>query len=138
MSYKMIEIDVDVHKSIEAARNSFEESANDIIRRLLGFSEKPRVDSGQNSGRPWSKQNGVTLPHGTALKMEYNGTPYLGEIIDGKWVFGELQFTSPSGAASALAVTKSGGKTKLDGWLYWQVKRPGDSNWIRIDDLRVN
>lgn len=34
---KKIEIDIEVHRHIENARESFEESENDILRRLLGI-----------------------------------------------------------------------------------------------------
>ncbi len=38
---KDIGIDIDVHRAIEAGRLSFEESANAILRRLLGIDAKP-------------------------------------------------------------------------------------------------
>jgi hypothetical protein len=50
----------------------------------------------------------VSLVHGTRFRMSYNGRQYAGEIVDGKWVIEGKTFDSPSGAASGVALTKSG------------------------------
>ncbi len=39
---KSVEIDLDVNKAIEAGRTGFEESPNQILRRLLGIDLRPR------------------------------------------------------------------------------------------------
>jgi hypothetical protein len=85
--------------------------------------------------RSWSDED-VTLPHGTLLRMNYSGRRYEGKIIDGKWIISGQSFDSPSGAASGIAVTRKGTKTKLDGWMYWHVKRPDDKEWVAINQLR--
>lgn len=41
---KTIEIDLDVNKAIEAGRIGFDESPNEILRRLLGIDLRPRND----------------------------------------------------------------------------------------------
>ena len=136
MEMRSIEIDFEVHKKIEAERTSFAETPNAVLRRLLNLSAtKQAVDTAASSGRSWSGK-GVTLPHGTELRMEYNGRVYAGHIQDGVWQVEGAEFKSPSAAASAVGITKSGNKTSLDGWLYWQVKRPTDGRWIGIKDLR--
>jgi len=43
MNRQMIEIDIDVHKAIEARRFSFNESKNDILRREFGVAQVPRA-----------------------------------------------------------------------------------------------
>jgi len=135
MRYRTIEIDIDVHKLIEAERRSFSERSNDALRRLLGLSEASQVAPPPANSKPWTSE-GVTLPHGTLLRMSYNKRTYEGEVADGEWVIDGKPFTSPSGAASALGVTKKGDKTKLDGWIYWRCKRPGDDTWVLLDSLR--
>jgi len=134
---RTIEIDFDVHKKIELERSSFAESPNEVLRRLLKISgQSPTLSEALvNAGRPWSGK-GVTLPHGTALRMEYNGRQYTGVIKDGEWVVEGERFKSPSAAAGGVAVTKDGKHTRLDGWVYWYVKRPGDGDWITIRELR--
>ncbi|WP_430471782.1 hypothetical protein [Thalassospira lucentensis] len=128
-----VEIDLDVHRKIEAARQSFTETPNTVLRRLLG------VDQGQtksdSSHRSWTGK-GVSLPHGTELKMTYNGIEHVGEINDGLWVVEGTESNNPSSAASLAAKTKAGNKTGLNGWHYWHVKRPSDAKWTRLNKLR--
>jgi hypothetical protein len=88
-----------------------------VLRRLLQLPQctAPRPDKQIAVGtRLWSV-DGVTLPHGTFLKMEYNGRQHQGQIVDGKWIIDGQEFESPSGAASGVALTKRGQKTRLDG-----------------------
>jgi hypothetical protein len=140
---RAIEIDFDVHKCIEAERRGFDESPNDALRRLLKLPEKEPVPSVasetmQVKGQRAWEGDGVILPHDTKLRMEY-GRPkrvYQGAIIDGDWMVNGQIFDSPSGAASGVAITGSGGQTRLNAWTLWEVQRPGDVGWIHIDTLR--
>lgn len=126
---RSIEIDIEVHKVIEAERLSFDEAPNDVIRRLLGFGSLPPAP--RTTGKAWSGY-GVVLPHGTALRMAYNGQTHLGEIRDGCWLVEGDRYTSPSGAASGVAKTKKGGRANLDGWKYWNAKLPGHEDWVSM------
>lgn len=133
---RMIEIDFDVHKRIEMERTSFQETPNDVLRRLLKIGDKRATKtSGSNAGRAWSGK-GATLPQGTELRMDYNGRVHTGVIENGVWLIEGQRFMSPSAAASGVALTKSGEHTSLDGWIYWNVKRPGDTAWIALKSLR--
>ena len=153
--YRTVEIDFDIHKAIEGERRSFSESPNTVLRRLLNLPEleaartplaqpkftpvvsaksaSPAVPDG--IARSWSS-NGVILPHGTQLKMDYNRRTYTGEVRDGVWHVEGKRFNSPSSAASGVALTKDGKLTSLDGWIYWFVKRPGEISWTAIGQLR--
>ena len=131
---RSIEIDFDVHKCIELERRTFQETPNEVLRRLLGIDKKSR-SLGVSTGRPWSGK-GVTLPHGTDVRMEYNGRLHIGTIHDGEWLVEGKRFKSPSAAAGGVATTKLGKHPSLDGWEYWQVKRPGDHDWVPISELR--
>jgi hypothetical protein len=136
--YRTIEIDFDVHKLIENERCSFGEKPNDALRRLLKLPSRTPEQPPQAAtavGRSWSGE-GVTLPHGTRLRMRYNGRLYEGEIADGKWVIEGRMFGTPSGAASGIAITKRGKKTRLDGWIYWEVQSLGENTWSPIASLR--
>jgi len=135
---RTIEIDFEVHKRIELERTSFNEPPNTALRRLLGIEGAAPAAPPQAavpSGRPWAGK-GVTLPHGTELSMEYNGRVYTGRIENGRWLVEGKEFKSPSAAAGGVALTKDGRHTSLDGWIYWQVKRPGDAGWTAISTLR--
>ena len=136
--FRTIEIDFDIHKLIEGERKSFAEAPNDALRRLLHLPARAPAKSlkkADDQRRSWSGE-GVTLPHGTTLKMRYNGRQHEGEIVDGQWVVDGKIFDSPSGAASGVAITKGGKRTRLDGWIYWQVKVPGDTSWTLISAMR--
>jgi hypothetical protein len=133
-----IEIDFDVYKLIEAERRSFDEPRLVALRRLLKLPEKPGnglINGDIPARRAWSGED-VTLVHGTRLRMSYNGRQYQGEIVDGRWVAEGKTFDSPSGAASGVAITKSGKTTRLDGWGYWEVQVPGDTGWTPLKTLR--
>ena len=134
--YRTIDVDVDLHRVIEARRGSFADTPNDVLRRLLGLVQLDnRVVDMALGGGEWSGK-GVSLPAGTQLRMTYNGQTEYAEIRSGAWWIGNKRFFSPSGAAGAVARTKRGSTTKLTGWRYWEVKRPGDQEWIPISRLR--
>lgn len=135
---RTIEIDFDIHKLIENARTSFAETPNAVLRRLLGLGaqlEAPAAFAGASQSGAWTGK-GVTLPAGTELRMEYRGREHRGVIDNAAWIIDGQRFKSPSAAAGGVAVTKGGGRPSLDGWKYWQVRRPGDDRWISLATLR--
>ena len=137
--YRSIEIDFDVHKRIELERRSFDEKSNVVLRRLLGIDKTPAVRKptvqAEPAGSPWSGK-GVSLPHGTELRMRYNGKQHFGQIDNGEWAVEGGRFRSPSAAAGGTVLTKAGNHPSLDGWEYWETKRPGDHSWTSINLLR--
>ena len=133
---RMIEVDFDVHRLIEMERRSFDETENTVLRRLLKLGPPTDVQRPEaKSLRSWSK-GGLTLPHGTELRMEYNGLLHVGRIVDGAWEVEGHREKSPSGAASAVARTKDGGQVNINGKSYWQVRRPGETTWTPYVDLK--
>lgn len=80
---------------------------------------------------------GLTLPHGTQVQMTHNQIEYSGEILDGIWIVQGHEAYTPSGAAMAVGRTKRGKPTNIDGWQYWEVKRPGDEKFVPIKQLRT-
>jgi hypothetical protein len=140
MQLRSIEIDLDIHKLIEAHRCAFDEPSYLVLRRLLALGPPAlatQSPSAAEVGKRGWRSGSVSLPHGTQLKMTYNGETSFGQVEDGWWVIGNEKFDSPSGAACSTARTRQGHRTHLDGWKYWYVKRPTDSGWILIDELRV-
>jgi hypothetical protein len=123
---RTIEIDLEIYRLIATNRLSFDETDTDIIRRLLGL--KPSVkqtgdERGMNLGY------GVILPNGTLLKGEYKRAEYQAQIKDDRILFNGVQYDTVSAAAK-----KFGGP---NGWKFWEwVKRPQDSEWILLDQLR--
>ena len=104
---------------------------------FFGGGRIPITDKPPSKGKFWTS-NGVFLPEGTQLQMEYNGNRYFGEIEKNYWVVNGNIYKSPSAAANDLARTKEGTRTQLNGWKYWKVKRPEDKNWQFLDTLRIS
>ncbi len=134
MNMTAIEIDIDVYKAIESNRTSFSQSANDILKGLIGLGGQ-EIAMSTKDGAAWSSK-GVTLAHGTQLRMDYNGRRYEGRIDDGEWLCDGQRFSGPSAAAGGVARTKNGSTTSLNGWNYWEVKAPGSTNWQLISNMR--
>jgi len=132
---RTIEIDFDIHKLIEAEKKGFSESDNIALRRLLKLSVQATASVSAAAGREW-RDEGVTLPHGTEVRMTYNKRLHSGIIDDGQWLFEGVRYSSPSAAAGGTALTKKGAKTNLDGWKYWEAKLPGSSKWQPISKMR--
>lgn len=134
---RSVEIDFDVHKRIELARESFSETPNAVLRRLLGIdvSQSAPRSPGVDAMRAWSGK-GVLLPHGTRVRMDYNGRTHEGEILDGSWLVEGERFSSPSAAAGGVARTKDGKRTNLDGWIYWWAMPPGKETWTKLSLMR--
>ena len=138
---RTIEIDFDIHQLIESKRTSFSDTPNEVLRRELGLSTSPigpppPPTPPESGGRSWTGK-GVTLPHGTELRMKYNGRQYSGVIDNGEWLVEGKRFNSPSAAAGGVASTKDGNSTSLNGWNCWYCKRPGDTDWTSIKQLRA-
>src|ERR1700730_18139749 len=127
---RSIDIDFEVHKLIEGERKGFDDLPLAALRRLLGLSSRTVEPS---AGRPWIG-DGVTLPHGTPVKMRYNRRTYEGQIVDGQWIVEGQVYTTPSGAAVGVARTKKGVPTHLNGWNYWSVKLSG--GWVPLKMLQ--
>ena len=143
MNFRTLEIDWDIHKMIEVERRGFDEVPYLALRRLLGLKE-PSVEppatvprSAVSEGRPWI-EDGVQIPHGSLARMKYNygRQTYEGSFLNGRLVVNGKGFDTLSAAANDLAVTKAGGKTQLNGWNYWEVQLPGETDWVRLRDLR--
>lgn len=127
-----IEISLELHKVIEQERRSFEETPNDILMRVIEGVRNQPVTS--EEGQDWSSF-GVTLPHGTEVKMTYNGKTHTGRLINGTWHVEGKVFHSPSGAARGVARSKKGKPVSLDGWKYWHVRTPESEDFVAISSL---
>ncbi|WP_026379849.1 hypothetical protein [Afifella pfennigii] len=147
-----IAVDMDVHKLIESARIEFEETQNEILRRLLGLEGGPgfagrhvlpgaprRAKGGGAKEGGWSKigRHGheVFLPNGTLLRAAYAGQTVEGVIEDGMWVVAGERFNSPSAALIAHVRTREGRKVNLNGWRIWEVRVPGGDRWLRLGEV---
>ncbi|MCP4098622.1 MAG: hypothetical protein GY748_20540 [Planctomycetaceae bacterium] len=140
MQMRKIEIDFDIHQIIEAERRGFSEPEYVVLRRLLKLPEPEENAATENvaeTGIPFV-EDGVSIPHGSEARMLYQHgrQQYEGRFLNGKLLVNAQSFSSLSAAASSVAVKKDGGKTNLNGWLYWETKFPGRSDWVKLSKLR--
>jgi hypothetical protein len=127
--FKTIEIDLDVYKRIEENRKSFDQSENDILRHLLDLEEQPiKMVRGNKTGL--NIGDGVVLPDGTQLRKKYKGQLYEVTVTNGRIIYNGKGYTSPSGAA--VAITGS----PVNGWRFWEVKKPDDNEYRPLAELR--
>lgn len=144
MQLQTIEIDFDIHKMIEAERHGFDEPRYLALRRLLKLPTPKAVNkeipnNSVGDGIPFV-EDGVSIPHGSLAMMNYQRGQqlYEGKFLNGKLVVNGQEFSSLSAAANACAVTKDGGKTKLNGWLYWKAQFLGETHWRALNEMRSN
>ncbi len=122
-----ISVSLEVYKLIEQNRLSFEESHDAILRRMLNLpipKDQPIIQGDFYLGCS------VSVPFGTQLRKFYKGIEYRAEIKDGGiWLNGK-KYPTLNQAAKAVSVSNP------NAWIFWKVKRPQDSEWILVDNLR--
>ena len=144
---QQIDIDFDVFKALTVRRRSESHTYNEVIRELLDIDKGEaihdaapleqvdldlnkslaRITTGPTSG---IKLRGLFLPNGTLLRATHKGGAFSAQIADGKWVSEDgIEHGSPSAAASAIT------NNNVNGWRFWQAKRPSDSEWRNLDML---
>lgn len=111
---------IEVSPAVAKALQETGKSADEVLREALGAAVAPEAWTGQ----------GVTLPNGTQLRAWHAGRAWWAEIRDGKIVFKEEEFDSPSGAALRIA------GRPMNGWEFWEAHIPGVRGWVLLGGLR--
>lgn len=124
-----IEVDFDVYKELTLRRPTESVTYNDVIRNLLGLGAPTTpAPASRASGCVFK---GVHFPEGTQFRVTYKGKTYLALIKGGEWIDGNgVPRNSPSEAAHAIT------QTNVNGWRFWECKRPSDTDWRLLDALR--
>jgi hypothetical protein len=125
-----IQIDLELFKRIQGERRSFDETDNDILRRLLKLGPAIPPEGVDPSEGGLDLGSGVFLPNGTTLRRRYKGEAYIAPVERGQIMVKGRGFTSPSGAA--VEITGSA----VNGWRFWEVKRPQDADFQPLGMLR--
>jgi len=125
-----IPVDLEVYKALEARRQTFGESHNDILRRALGITAQEEIVV-------W-RRKGVSLTKGTRWRMSSTNGEQSGDVVKGGFQYKDSIVSSPSRLATDIYLTKEGGKTNINGWRYIEVKRPGDTDWRMLNSLLNN
>ncbi len=140
-----IDIDFDVYKTLTSMRRAEEHTYNDVLRELLSLPPRESkiieaagtaagasstVAIGQTMRAQGLHSRGLFLPEGTELRAVYKGSEYHAIVKNGAIDNHAGQtFSSPSAAAGAIT------ETTVNGWRFWEAKRPSDLNWYRLDQL---
>lgn len=124
-----ISVDFEVFKALTNLRMSEEQTENDVLRKLLGLPTASGAPPA--SDEPAWVCKGVAFPGGTKLRAVFKGKEYAGEVKNGTFLLGGVEYTSPSAAAQSIT------KSPVNGWTFWQCQRPGDADWVAINVLRL-
>ncbi|MGE0496941.1 MAG: DUF2924 domain-containing protein [Ramlibacter sp.] len=129
-----IDIDFEVFKKLTSLRDSEEVSYNDVLRRLLGMAEKTGSSNANSSEDAVAKQAWITknvrFPEGTIFRSTYKGKPYSGKVEREGLIVDGQRYDSLS--AAAVAITGS----PVNGWRFWECKRPTDMQWALAETMR--
>ena len=138
----LIDVDLDVFKGLTARILAEGQDHNDVLRDLLGLDSPIEADQPESHfsliadvlSKPAATSGfysrGLLLPNGTKLRARYKGSQYFATIVDDNWIDSSGgQHASPSAAAKAIT------ETSVNGWRFWEAKRPGDLAWRRLDIL---
>jgi hypothetical protein len=124
-----IPISFDTYKHLMFRRRDEDHSIEAVIREALGL--PVAVPAAPVQGKSWVQDN-VELVPGTQLRALYRGKPYDAVINDnGEMIFDGKVMTSLSAAAHAVT------GNSVNGWGFWQAKRPDDSGFASMAGLRT-
>ena len=127
MEMRQISIDVDVYKKIEAMRQSFSETHNQILRRHFGLSP---IETGSKGGSEGLYIKGVHLKSGLKLRKRYKGR-MIEAVVGDNGIFCEGN-VYPSLAMAAREITQ----TSINAWIWWEYYDDDSGFWQRLDTLR--
>lgn len=134
-----VDLDPEVQRELERRRRRFDDSLNDVLRRVLGIEEAERrvAERYGSEGRPW-RLDGVILPHGTELRWMAGERVRFGLIEHGRWVVDGCRYDRPPNAIRRRG--SGGGPPTLrpDEWIGWNVRLPGEGRWRTLNSLRPN
>ena len=133
-----LEVDFEVYKAVFSRRANESVTENDVLRELLGLGvkkEAPQPQPKASQATPPETRadwvvKGVCFPAGTEFRSTYGGKLYTGRVQVGALMVNGKRYESPSSAA--VAITGSA----ANGWIFWECKLPGKSNWQLIKTLR--
>ena len=133
-----IQIPDDIYARLQHHAVPLEDSAADVIVRLLDTIEhpplQPQSSQASNGGGDFFSKGG-RIPNGTKLRANYKGRLFYAEIRHGTiWLDGNA-YESLSRAIIAVARSVGTRNPSLNGWKYWEYEGP-DGIWRPVEQLR--
>ena len=119
-------------KELTARLENETDSYNAVLRRVLKLtaSAPAKAAPARAAGKPWVSK-GVSFDHETEFRANYKGQMYRASVNDGRLMISEHGASSSLSHAARLVTN-----TSVDGWTFWEVKRPTDSGWRKAGELR--
>lgn len=139
---QQISIDNDVFKIIRDNLVSFDETPNDVLRRLLGLDKSTTItrlseNPTESAAIPFNRDereglytNGVSLPYGLKLRKYLHRTLHEAEVRDGYILYSGKRFKSPSAAGNAAS------GSSVNGWIFWEYFDLKSNRWLLLDNFR--
>ncbi len=132
-----IDIDLDVYKAIQKNLKSFDETPNEVLRRILEIDTEHSdknisFTSSALSNQKYYLWKGTNFSVGLKLRKNYKQSLLQAEIIEKGFFHDGIIFNSPS--AAAVHATK----TQVDGWKFWEYFDAKSNQWKLLDKLRNN
>jgi len=128
-----IEINFRVFKKLTALRPDERTTYDDVLCDLLKISREPKGSHASSADGPALVRGGVEFPSGTALRTTYKGRVYNATIIDGKIVVDGIKKPPTSSFSKAASYVTD---NNVNGWGFWQCKRPQDGDFKSLRSYR--
>lgn len=124
-----ISIDFDVFKALTLRRAAADVTYNDVLRELLNLPPANRSHSLPAGANGDWVAKGISFPEGTQFRARYKGRMYEAEARASALVYAGKRFKSPS--AAAIEITGN----SVNGWKFWECRRPGELDWTPMFSL---
>jgi len=128
MQRTQIVIDLDVYKEIKKRLELFDETPNQVLRRVFGLPPIEKEELMADRSGLYTK--GVYLRDGLNLRKKYKGQILEAEVNDRSIVYNGKSFNSPS----AAAIEATG--TVVNGWKFWEFFDEISGTWKPLSVLR--
>jgi len=128
MESTQISIDLDVYKAIQQRLESFNDTPNQVLRRVFGLEAKEGESLESQGVNMYVK--GVILKDGLRLRKRFKGRMLEARVDNGKILYDGNTYPSPSGAAVAAT------GTNVNGWRFWEYFDDTSGVWRTLDYLR--
>ena len=136
-----IEIDFDVYKKLTNLRETESVTYNQVLRQVLNLptsQKEPHFSpinleiqfNADNTNKDNWTTKGVTFPAGTEFRANYQGKIVFGRVESGGLNVNGTRHTSSSAAAKEIT------GTSVNGWIFWECKKPQENEWQLINYLR--
>ena len=128
MEMTQIRIDLDVYKAIQQRLQSFNDTPNQVLRRIFELEvaeERPSTPQGEGL---YVKE--VFLKNGLKMRKRFKGRTLEATVEGNSILYDGRKFNSPSGAA----VYATG--TSINGWRFWEYFDDNSGMWRSLSALR--